>query len=95
MAQPPSQNAVGDRFAIAPPGFSLTQDNSRWPWGKPAKFADPEKALEDTLKRSLSPKNKQELFKLMMVGVSIEVIVEGIVFQGFQEETFFSFSNCR
>ena len=43
MAQPPSQNAVGDRFAIAPPGFSLTQDNSRWPWGKPAKFADPEK----------------------------------------------------
>ncbi len=88
MAQPPVDNMIGDRFAIAPPGFSLTQDNSRWPWGKPSKFADPEEALEDTLKRTLNPKNKQELFKLLMVGVSIEVIVEGIIFQGFQEGLF-------
>jgi len=88
MAQPPVDNMIGDRFAIAPPGFSLTQDNARWPWGKPSKFADPEEALEDTLKRALKPKNKQEQFKLLMVGVSIEVIVEGIIFQGFQEGLF-------
>jgi len=86
MAQPPQ--GLGDRFAAAPPGFSLTQDNSQWPWGQPAKFADPDEALEDTLKRALKPKNKQELFKLLMVGVSIEVIVEGIIFQGFQEGLF-------
>jgi len=86
MAQPPQ--GLGDRFASAPPGFSLTQDNAQWPWGQPARFADPDKALEDTLKRTFKPKNKQELFKLLMVGVSIEVIVEGIIFQGFQEGLF-------
>ena len=47
MAQPPQ--GLGDRFAAAPPGFSLTQDNSQWPWGQPAKFADPDEALEDAL----------------------------------------------
>jgi hypothetical protein len=88
MAQPPAPQAFGDRFAPAPPGFSLTQDNSQWPWGQPAKFADPDEALEETLKRTMKPRSKKELFKLLMVGVSIEVIVEGIIFQGFQEGLF-------
>lgn len=88
MAQPPSRKTVGDRFSAAPPGYSLTQDNSQWPWGQPAKYADPDAALEDSIKKLMKPRNKEELFKLLMVGVSIEVIIEGIIFTGFQEGMF-------
>ena len=86
MAQPP-QN-VGDRFAVAPPGFSLTQDNSQWPWGRPPRDADPEIALENAVKSIERPKTQQEMIKLLMVGVSVEVLVEGIIFAGFQEGLF-------
>jgi hypothetical protein len=78
----------GDRFSPAPPGHSLTQDNSQWPWGQPPQDADPDVALEKAIGRIKNPKLKNEMLKLLMVGVSIEVIVEGIIFQGFQEGMF-------
>jgi hypothetical protein len=78
----------GDRFSPAPPGHSLTQDNSQWPWGQPPQDADPDAALEKTIARIKQPKLKDEMLKLLMIGVSIEVIIEGIIFQGFQEGMF-------
>jgi len=77
-----------DPFAYAPPGHSLTQDNSRWPWGKPPKYADPEDAIEEALRSLRKPKTRQELMKLLMVGVSIEVLVEGYLLQSFQDGKF-------
>jgi len=77
-----------DPFAYAPPGHSLTQDNSRWPWGKPPRDADPEAALERAIAGLKKPKVRGELMKLLMVGVSVEVLVEGFLLQGFQEGKF-------
>ena len=45
-AEPGSVEAK-DPFASAPPGHSLTQDNSRWAWGNPPQIADPEQALNE------------------------------------------------
>lgn len=77
-----------DPFAAPPPGHSLTQDNSRWSWGQAPKNADPEAALEEVVERLTKPKIKQETLKLLLVGISVEVIVEGIIIQGFQEGAF-------
>jgi hypothetical protein len=77
-----------DPFAYAPPGHSLTQDNSRWPWGKPPKYAEPDDALEEAMRALKRPKTRGELMKLLMVGVSIEVLVEGYLLQSFQDGKF-------
>ena len=71
-----------DSFSAAPPGISLTDDNSKWPWGRPPEIVDPDEALDRAIESMMEPKNKQELFKLLMVGVSVEVLVEGMLFQG-------------
>ena len=39
--------AAKDPFAVAPPGHSLTEDNSKWAWGRPPKIVDPEQALNN------------------------------------------------
>ena len=77
-----------DPFAYAPPGHSLTQDNSRWPWGKPPRDVDPEAALSRVLDGLEKPDVKEEMLKLLMVGISVEVLVEGFLLQGFQEGKF-------
>ena len=77
-----------DPFAYAPPGHSLTQDNSRWPWGKPPRDADPEVALSRALDGLEKPDVQEEMMKLLMVGVSVEVLVEGYLLQAFQEGKF-------
>jgi len=77
-----------DPFAYAPPGHSLTQDNSRWPWGKPPRDVDPEEALNRALDGLEKPDVKEELLKLLLVGISVEVLVEGFLLQGFQEGKF-------
>lgn len=74
-----------DSFSAAPPGISLTDYNSKWPWGRPAEIVDPDEALDRAIESIIEPKNKQELFKLLMVGVSVEVLVEGMLFQGFRD----------
>ncbi len=74
-----------DPFSVAPAGYSLTDDNSKWPWGKPPSYVDPDEAFERAVESITKEKNKQELFKLLMVGVSVEVIVEGMLFQGFRD----------
>jgi len=77
-----------DEFNTAPPGHSLTEDNSKWPWGRPPEMADPDQALDTLIDKWMKPRRKQEMFKLLMVGVSVEVIVEGILFQAFRDGKF-------
>lgn len=77
-----------DPFAAPPPGHSLTQDNSRWAWGQAPKHSDPEVVLEEIVEKLSQPKTRQETMKLLLVGISVEVIVEGTITQGFQEGAF-------
>jgi hypothetical protein len=77
-----------DPFAAPPPGHSLTDDNARWSWGQAPKNADPDNALDELVDNLNNPRSKQELLKLLMVGISVEVIVEGMIIQGFQEGSF-------
>ena len=77
-----------DQFAMAPPGFGLTLDNERWPWGKPQEAADPETVLREAVDSLEVPHVREEMMKLLMVGASVEALVEGYVFQAFQEGGF-------
>ena len=77
-----------DPFASAPPGYSLTKDNANYPWESPAEIADPEEALDDAIDFLESPRNQKEMFKLLTAGISIEVMVEGYVMEGFQTGKF-------
>ncbi|MAL44379.1 MAG: hypothetical protein CME98_10260 [Hyphomonas sp.] len=77
-----------DPFATAPPGHSLTLDNSRWPWGQPPRHVDPEVVLQEAVDALEQPRQQTELMKLLMVGVSVEALVEGYLIQGFQEGRF-------
>lgn len=77
-----------DPLAAAPPGHSLTLDNSRWPWGQPPRHVDPEIVLDEAVNALEQPRQQTELLKLLMVGVSVEALVEGYLIQGFQEGRF-------
>jgi len=77
-----------DPFAAPLPGHSLTEDNTKWAWGKPPKIVDPEEALKQAIGSVKSGKQQLELIKLLLAGISVEVIVEGYLFQGFQEGRF-------
>jgi len=89
----PNRAAAGsieakDPFAPAPPGYSLTTDNQQWPWGQPPKTVDPEEALNIAIQKLGRKKNKQELMKVLMIGASVEALVEGYIIQNFQEGNF-------
>ena len=77
-----------DNFAPSPPGHSLTEDNTKWAWGKPPKIVDPEQALEQAINSLKQERIQLEMIKLLLGGASIEMIVEGYLFQAFQEGRF-------
>ena len=77
-----------DDFAPAPPGHSLTEDNSKWAWGKPQQVVDPEIALEQAINSIKQPKIQLEMIKLLLVGASVEMMVEGYLLQAFHEGRF-------
>jgi hypothetical protein len=77
-----------DNFAPSPPGHSLTEDNSKWAWGKPPKVVDPEQALQEAINSLKQDRIQLEMVKLLIGGASIEMIVEGYLFQAFQEGRF-------
>ncbi len=77
-----------DDFAPAPPGHSLTEDNTKWAWGKPQQIVDPEVALEQAINSIKQPKIQLEMVKLLLVGASVEMLVEGYLLQAFHEGRF-------
>ena len=84
----PGSIEAKDPFAVAPPGHSLTQDNSRWPWGQPQEEVDPEVVLKKAVNSLDVPHVREEMMKLLMVGASVEALVEGYILQAFQEGGF-------
>ena len=88
MEAPVGSIEAKDPFAVAPPGHSLTEDNSKWAWGKPPQIVDPEQALEVAIASLQKPKVRDEMFKLLYTGVSVEVMVEGYVLQAFHDGKF-------
>ena len=88
IKQPTGSVEAKDDFAPAPPGHSLTEDNSRWAWGKPQQVVDPEVALEQAINSIKQPKVQLEMVKLLMVGASVEMMVEGYLLQAFHEGRF-------
>ena len=77
-----------DPFSMAPPGYGLTSDNERWPWGKPQEDVDPEVVLRKAVDSLEVPHVREEMMKLLVVGASVEALVEGYLFQAFQEGGF-------
>ena len=77
-----------DEFAVAPPGHSLTQDNTRWAWGNPPSDVDPEIVLTKAINSLKKRKVRDEMTKLLLTGVSVETMVEGYILQGFHEGRF-------
>ena len=88
--EPPARGSIQakDPFAKAPPGYSLTRVNSQWNWGKPPLDVDPEVVLDKAIRSLNKPSVKEEMLKLMLGGVSIEVMIEGYILQGFHEGRF-------
>lgn len=77
-----------DQFAVAPPGYGLISDNSRWPWGNAPSVVDPKVALDQAIASLEKKKTRRELLKLLMVGASVEALVEGYIFQKFSDGGF-------
>ena len=88
MEAPRGSIEAKDEFAVAPPGHSLTIDNTKWSWGSPPIDADPEIVLDKAIKSLEKKKTRDEMLKLLMGGVSIETLVEGYILQGFHEGRF-------
>ena len=77
-----------DEFAVAPPGHSLTTDNTRWSWGNAPVDVDPEIVLTKAISSLKKPKVRNEMIKLLIGGVSVETMIEGYILQGFHDGRF-------
>ena len=77
-----------DMMAQPPAGISLTQDNSKFPWGNPPKESDSNKILSKAIDSLEQPKIKNSFLKLLLAGLSIESLVEGWVYSGFESGEF-------
>ena len=88
--EPPARGSIQakDPFSKAPPGYSLTRVNSQWNWGKPPLDVDPEVVLDKAIRSLNKPSVKEEMLKLMLGGVSIEVMIQGYILQGFHDGRF-------
>ena len=89
MVTPPTnQRGNLDLMASAPPGISLTQDNANYPWGNPPKHSDPDQAMTAAIDSLETPDTKANLLKLLFAGVSVESLIEGFVYSGFESGKF-------
>ena len=89
MKKPTTTERAGlDLMAAPPAGISLTQDNAKFPWGNPPKEADPNVALTTMLDKLEEPASRENLLKLLMAGVTIESLVESMIYKGFESGEF-------
>ena len=66
-----------DSYSAPPPGHSLTEDNSKWAWGKPPREVEPELVLEQALDSLEKPAIKEELLKEHL----LKCLLKGILFK--------------
>ena len=77
-----------DLLAPAPAGISLTEDNRNYPWGNPPKYADPDQAMDAAINSLETTSTRNNLIKMLMAGVSIESLIEGFIYSGFESGKF-------
>jgi len=77
-----------NRFAKAPPGFSLTGTPGKWPWERPPEFTTPSEAVDAVIENLENPDTTRMYLQLMAAGVSIEEMVGTIARAGFMEGKF-------
>ena len=88
MMPAPGSIEAKDPLAMAPAGYGLTVENERWPWGQPPREVNPESALRAAIDSLEIRQTREEMLKLLMVGASVEALVEGYICQAFQEGRF-------
>jgi hypothetical protein len=88
MMPAPGSIEAKDPLAMTPAGYGLTVENERWPWGQPPREVNPEAALSAAIDSLEIRQTREEMLKLLMVGASVEALVEGYIFQAFQEGRF-------
>ena len=77
-----------DPLGASIPGMSLTSDNKKWAWGNPPIESDPKLVLEQAVDRFEDSRFKEDVFKLLLAGVSVEHLVETWVIDGFENGKF-------
>jgi len=81
----PRQTSVEslDKFSRPPPGHSLTGPKGKWSWEQAPRFADPEEAIDFVIDKIETPTVENDMLSMMVAGMSIEEIVDGIAISGF------------
>lgn len=71
-----------------PPGNSLTDSPGKWAWERPARFSDPDQVIDYTIDNISNGPVRKDMIKMMVAGISVEEIVDQIVFKGFMAGAF-------
>tara|TARA_R110002020_G_scaffold475337_1_gene709656 strand:+ start:3420 stop:4088 length:669 start_codon:yes stop_codon:yes gene_type:complete len=75
-----------DQYDAPVPGQSLTDEQGKWGWERPPRFANPEEAFDYVLTQiERTEEGKEEYRKFMLAGIPIESVVNTICFGGFTE----------
>ena len=77
-----------NRFNKAPPGWSLTEPKGKWAWEKPPVHSGPAQAVDSVIDRLEMPEVRTQIEKLMVAGISIQEIVNGVAIAGFSQGQF-------
>jgi len=72
-----------DKFNRPPPGHSLTGPKGKWAWEQAPRFADPDEAIDFVIDKIETPNVENDMLSMMVAGMSIEEIVDGIAVSGF------------
>ena len=59
----------------APPGHSLTGRPGKWAWERPARFSNPDDAIDYLTETISNGPNKTDMLKLMVAGITVEELV--------------------
>lgn len=77
-----------DRFNRAPPGISLASPPGKMPFENPAVYSSPDEAVDAIIDNLERPETEEKFIQLMAAGISIEELVDTLVFTGFAEGQF-------
>tara|TARA_R100000008_G_scaffold86259_1_gene78623 strand:+ start:438 stop:980 length:543 start_codon:yes stop_codon:yes gene_type:complete len=85
MAQSPFLKDASPMNTMAIPGQSLTDTPKQYPWEKPAKFSQPEKAFAAIASNCKKPSARKDIARLLDVGLTAETLASGMVMNAFTE----------
>ena len=85
MKPQPMQKRAMDPTMRPPPGYALTQPKGKYPWEKPAQYADPNEAVSALIDQMEQPEVRSRYIKLMLAGFAVEDIVNSIAISGFMQ----------